>query len=130
MLAALCYAELASAVPTAGVVYTYAYTTIGEVFAWIIGWDLVLEFASAQPRSSRGWSGYLQSWLGLPTSLFGEKAKVNVGAILIVVVLDGDRHGGHPRVEWRHEPPGADVKVDDLRCFVIVAGLFFLKAAT
>jgi amino acid transporter len=45
MLAALCYAELAAAVPTAGSSYTYANTTIGEVFAWIIGWDLVLEFA-------------------------------------------------------------------------------------
>src|SRR3954465_4243175 len=45
LLAALCYAELSSAVPTAGSAYTYAYATIGEVFAWIIGWDLVLEFA-------------------------------------------------------------------------------------
>src|SRR4051812_41058737 len=45
VLAALCYAELASAVPTAGSAYTYAYTTLGEPIAWIIGWDLVLEFA-------------------------------------------------------------------------------------
>src|SRR3954466_15934370 len=45
LLAALCYAEMSSAVPTAGSAYTYAYATIGEVFAWIIGWDLILEFA-------------------------------------------------------------------------------------
>src|SRR6478735_9212451 len=45
MLAAICYAELAAAVPTAGSSYTYAYTTIGEIFAWIIAWDLILEFA-------------------------------------------------------------------------------------
>ena len=56
-LAALCYAELAAAVPTAGSSYTYAYTTIGEVFAWIIGWDLILEFAlgsaTVAPSSAR-----------------------------------------------------------------------------
>src|SRR3954453_17545012 len=45
LLAALCYAELASSVPTAGSAYTYAYATLGEIVAWIIGWDLVLEFA-------------------------------------------------------------------------------------
>ena len=87
MLAALCYAELAAAVPTAGSSYTYAYTTIGEVFAWIIGWDLVLEFALGSATVARGWSGYLQESLGLPTSLFGEDAPVNVGAVAIVVVL-------------------------------------------
>ena len=87
MLAALCYAELAAAVPTAGSSYTYAYTTIGEVFAWIIGWDLILEFALGSATVARGWSGYLQSALDLPKSLFGEDAPINVGAILIVVVL-------------------------------------------
>ena len=87
MLAALCYAELAAAVPTAGSSYTYAYTTIGEIFAWIIAWDLILEFALGAAMVARGWSGYLQSSLGLPTSLFGEEAPVNLGAVAIVVVL-------------------------------------------
>src|SRR3954464_12009454 len=57
MLAAICYAELAAAVPTAGSSYTYAYTTIGEIFAWIIGWDLILEFALGAATVARGWSG-------------------------------------------------------------------------
>src|SRR6476469_9455533 len=60
LLAALCYAEMAAAVPTAGSAYTYAYATIGEVFAWIIGWDLILEFALGAAVVSRGWSGYMQ----------------------------------------------------------------------
>ena len=67
LLAALCYAELAAAVPTAGSSYTYAYTTIGEIFAWIIAWDLILEFALGAAVVSRGWSGYLQDALNLPT---------------------------------------------------------------
>ena len=64
MLAALCYAELAAAVPTAGSCYTYAYTTIGEIFAWIIAWDLILEFALGAAVVSRGWSAYLQDAWG------------------------------------------------------------------
>src|SRR5438067_11025841 len=62
-LAALCYAELASSVPTAGSAYTYAFATLGEVFAWIIGWDLLLEFALGAAVVSRGWSGYLANLL-------------------------------------------------------------------
>jgi len=54
LLAALCYAELAAAVPTAGSSYTYAYTTIGEIFAWIIAWDLILEFALGAAVVSKG----------------------------------------------------------------------------
>lgn len=56
LLAALCYAELAAAVPTAGSSYTYAYSTIGEIFAWIIAWDLILEFALGASVVARGWS--------------------------------------------------------------------------
>ena len=127
MLAALCYAELAAAVPTAGSSYTYAYTTIGEVFAWIIGWDLILEFALGAATVSRGWSGYLQSWLGLPTSLFGEKAPVNVGAILIVVVLGVIATVGIRESKWVTNVLVL-IKVT-ITVFVIIAGLFFLKAS-
>ena len=58
-LAALCYAEFASMVPVAGSAYTYAYATLGELFAWIIGWDLVLEYAVASSTVAHGWSHYL-----------------------------------------------------------------------
>jgi APA family basic amino acid/polyamine antiporter len=64
-LAALCYAEFASTVPVAGSAYTYAYATLGELFAWIIGWDLVLEYAVASSTVAHGWSHYLISFLNL-----------------------------------------------------------------
>ena len=87
-MAALCYAELAAAVPTAGSSYTYAYTTIGEIFAWIIAWDLILEFVLGAAVVARGWSGYLQEALGLPQAYFGEEnSVVNLGAVFIVLVL-------------------------------------------
>ena len=66
-LAALCYAEFASMVPVAGSAYTYAYATLGELFAWIIGWDLVLEYAVASSTVAHGWSQYLLRLL----SIFG-----------------------------------------------------------
>jgi APA family basic amino acid/polyamine antiporter len=64
ILAALCYAELASMVPVAGSAYTYAYATLGELFAWIIGWDLILEYAVSSATVAAGWSGYVQNLLG------------------------------------------------------------------
>jgi APA family basic amino acid/polyamine antiporter len=63
IFAALCYAEFASMAPVAGSAYTYAYTTLGELFAWIIGWDLVLEYAVGAATVANGWSGYFQSIL-------------------------------------------------------------------
>ena len=64
IFAALCYAEFAAMVPVAGSAYTYAYATLGELFAWIIGWDLVLEYGVASAAVATGWSGYFQSVLG------------------------------------------------------------------
>jgi basic amino acid/polyamine antiporter, APA family len=58
IFAALCYAEFASMVPVAGSAYTYAYATLGELFAWIIGWDLVLEYAVGSATVANGWSSY------------------------------------------------------------------------
>src|SRR5690242_7660420 len=61
IFAALCYAEFAAMAPVAGSAYTYAYATLGELFAWIIGWDLVLEYAVGSATVATGWSGYFQS---------------------------------------------------------------------
>jgi APA family basic amino acid/polyamine antiporter len=63
VFAALCYAEFASMVPVAGSAYTYAYATLGELFAWIIGWDLILEYAVASSTVAHGWSHYFQDFL-------------------------------------------------------------------
>src|SRR5437762_5810971 len=63
--AGLCYAEMASAVPVAGSAYTYAYATMGEFAAWIIGWDLVLEYAAGAATVGVGWSAHFVSLLGL-----------------------------------------------------------------
>jgi APA family basic amino acid/polyamine antiporter len=128
LLAALCYAELSSAVPTAGSAYTYAYATIGEIFAWIIGWDLILEFALGAAVVARGWSAYLAGLSDVvPTSLFGEDAPVNVGAVLITLLLGVVAYVGIRESKW---VTNVLVLVKVLVClFVIVAGLFFVKAS-
>src|SRR6186997_681383 len=61
--AGLCYAEMASTVPIAGSAYTYAYATMGEFVAWIIGWDLILEYSLGATTVAIGWSGYVVSFL-------------------------------------------------------------------
>src|SRR5881409_3177486 len=68
--AALCYAELASMIPVSGSAYTYSYATLGELIAWIIGCDLILEYAVGNMAVAVGWSGYLVKLCG---SLFGLK---------------------------------------------------------
>ena len=74
VFAGLCYAEFASMIPVAGSAYTYAYATLGEVFAWIIGWDLILEYLFGASAVAVGWSAYVVSFLkdfglALPASL-------------------------------------------------------------
>jgi basic amino acid/polyamine antiporter, APA family len=94
--AALCYAEFAAMIPISGSAYTYAYATLGEVFAWMIGWDLILEYAVGSMTVAVGWSGYFQRILtdtfGLHLPLWMTAAPdaavgtvVNVPAILIVL---------------------------------------------
>jgi basic amino acid/polyamine antiporter, APA family len=92
-LAALCYAEFASTVPVAGSAYTFSYATFGELVAWTIGWDLVLEFAVGAAVVSKGWSQYLAQFLGLvgvpissATVSLGP-VQLDWGALLIVVAL-------------------------------------------
>jgi basic amino acid/polyamine antiporter, APA family len=106
IFAALCYAEFASMVPVAGSAYTYAYATLGELFAWIIGWDLVLEYAVGAATVANGWSGYFQSVLAkfgvhLPAALAGPPivydtaagafvntaGLVNLPAVIIVAIV-------------------------------------------
>ncbi len=65
IFAALCYAEFASMVPVAGSAYTYAYATLGELMAWIIGWDLILEYGVASATVAHGWSKYFQDFIGI-----------------------------------------------------------------
>jgi basic amino acid/polyamine antiporter, APA family len=93
IFAALCYAEFASMAPVAGSAYTYAYTTMGELFAWIIGWDLVLEYAVGAATVANGWSGYFQSVLfkigiAVPMAISGSPHKYDQGHILPNVVAD------------------------------------------
>ena len=98
IFAALCYAEFASMAPVAGSAYTYAYTTMGELFAWIIGWDLVLEYAVGAATVANGWSGYFQSVLVklgivLPVAFMGAPHKYDQGHILpnLVARYDGEQ---------------------------------------
>ncbi len=105
-LAGLCYAEMASTVPVAGSAYTYAYATMGEFIAWIIGWDLLLEYAFGATTVAIGWSGYVVSFLhglgvDVPAALAGAPfsfdpasghwartdALVNAPAALIILAL-------------------------------------------
>ena len=91
-LAALCYAEFASTVPVAGSAYTFSYATFGEFVAWIIGWDLVLEFALAGAVVAKGWSAYLQQviallGLHLPTAVPVFGLDLDWGAMLVVAAL-------------------------------------------
>jgi basic amino acid/polyamine antiporter, APA family len=92
--AALCYAEFASMIPIAGSAYTYAYATLGELVAWMIGWDLILEYAVGAMTVAIGWSGYTQQLLRgvgieIPAALSAAPpiGVVNVLAVLIVLVI-------------------------------------------
>ena len=100
LFAALAYAEFASIVPVSGSVYTYSYATMGELIAWIIGWDLILEYALALAAVSVGWSGYFQSLLKgitgmtLPTGLTAAPGAIpgvttyfNLPAFVIVLLI-------------------------------------------
>lgn len=128
LLAALCYAELAAAVPTAGSSYTYAYSTIGEIFAWIIAWDLILEFALGASVVARGWSGYIAGVFNLPPEWFAEEGSiVNIGAIFISLVLGWVAMRGIRESKW---VTNGLVIIKVLVCvFVIVVGVFYIKTA-
>jgi basic amino acid/polyamine antiporter, APA family len=98
--AGLCYAEFASMIPVAGSAYTYSYATMGEFVAWIIGWDLVLEYAVGAATVAIAWSEYLNrvlEWFGMRIpyawahspfeSMAGEQGIVNIPAVIILALL-------------------------------------------
>jgi len=96
LFAALCYAEFSAMIPLAGSAYTYCYMTLGEIWAWIIGWDLILEYGLAVSAVAIGWSGYFAALLkaigiALPPALTSPPGVsgglVNLPAILIVLCL-------------------------------------------
>jgi APA family basic amino acid/polyamine antiporter len=97
-LAALCYAEFAALAPVAGSAYTYSYATLGELFAWVIGWDLLLEYAVGCATVASGWSGHFDEFLhasfGLrvPTPVAGDPFSVpgawfNLPAVLVMAAV-------------------------------------------
>jgi APA family basic amino acid/polyamine antiporter len=129
-LAALCYAELASTVPVAGSAYTFSYATLGELIAWIIGWDLALEFVLAGAVVAVGWSQYLAAMLEtlglqLPAVIAGGEGVFNLPAVLIVLLLTVVLVLGI-KISARVNEIVVTIKVLVV-LFVIAAGLFFVK---
>ena len=146
VFAALCYAEFASMVPVAGSAYTYAYATLGELFAWIIGWDLVLEYAVGAATVANGWSGYFQSVIGslglkLPQALNGPIVNydpnlgrivatgslINLPALAIVIIITIVLVIGI-KESARFNAVMVGVKVAAV-LFVIGVGAFFINSA-
>jgi len=146
IFAALCYAEFASMVPVAGSAYTYAYATLGELFAWIIGWDLILEYCVSSATVAVGWSGYFQSvitkvgihiphflsespWRYDPTvgGLVSTGALVNLPAVLITALMAAIL------VKGIHESANFNAIIVGIKIaavlFVIVVGAFFIQKA-
>jgi APA family basic amino acid/polyamine antiporter len=138
-LAALCYAEFASTVPVAGSAYTFSYASLGELVAWIIGWDLILELALGAATVASGWSDYFvevmksAGWT-VPESLYSGESHVlglNVGhnfvagaivLVLTVVICLGIK------VSSQVNAVAVLVKVG-IVLFVIVAGFFYVKSS-
>ena len=126
--AGLCYAELASMIPVAGSAYTYAYATLGEVVAWIIGWDLILEYSLASSTVALGWGATAVSLLGdmgvtIPASI--TTAPFNLPAALVVLVITGLLVLG-VRESARTNTVIVVIKLTVLAMF-IVAGSFYLR---
>lgn len=146
VFAALCYAEFASMVPVAGSAYTYAYATLGEFMAWIIGWDLVLEYAVVSATVAHGWSHYFQNFLSvfgirLPAALtrapfdfdpgsgafFATGAYTDVTAIVIALVITAIL------VKGIRESAGFNTVMVGIKLlavlFVLAVGVFFINPA-
>jgi basic amino acid/polyamine antiporter, APA family len=131
-LAALCYAEFASTVPVAGSAYTFSYATFGEFIAWVIGWDLVLEFAVAAAVVGKGWSVYLETVFSqfgadVPTTVTLGGIDFDWGVVLLIAVLTTLLVLG-TKLSSRFNMVITAIKVG-IVLFVIVLGAFFINAA-
>ncbi len=129
-LAALCYAEFASTVPVAGSAYTFSYASLGELVAWIIGWDLILELALGASTVEVGWSTYFadvmkQAGITIPTWAYGEGHNLVAAAIVLiltVVICAGIKISAQVNFVM------VVIKLA-IVLFVIIAGVFFIKWA-
>jgi basic amino acid/polyamine antiporter, APA family len=137
VFAALCYSEFASTVPASGSAYTYSYATFGEFIAWILGWDLILEYGLACAAVASGWSGYFQGLLSgfginLPTFLQSayNPAKgtyFDLPAVIIMLVITFLLTRG-VKQSARFNAVMVCIKVSVVILFVIV-GVFYVKPA-
>jgi len=127
-LTALCYAEFASTVPVAGSAYTFSYATFGELVAWIIGWDLILELALAVSVVAKGWSQYLGTVMGShsPIAHFGS-VSFDWGAVLLIAVLTVLLAAG-TKVSSRVSAVAVAIKLAVI-AVVLVVGLGYFKAS-
>jgi APA family basic amino acid/polyamine antiporter len=127
--AALCYAEFASTVPVAGSAYTFSYASLGELVAWIIGWDLILELALGASTVAVGWSTYFADVMDefgvtIPDWAYGEKHNLVAAAIVLIltaVICLGIKISSQVNMVM------VFIKVSVV-LFVIIAGVFFIKA--
>ncbi|MCW1958437.1 MAG: amino acid permease [Mycobacterium sp.] len=127
-LAALCYAEFASTLPVAGSAYTFSYATFGEFMAWIIGWDLILEFAVGAAVAAKGWSSYLGTVFGFAGGTVHLGGfEFDWGALLIVAVVATLLALG-TKVSSHFSAVITAIKVAVV-LLVIVVGSFYIKPA-
>jgi basic amino acid/polyamine antiporter, APA family len=133
-LAALCYAEFASTVPVAGSAYTFSYAALGEFVAWLIGWDLILEFTLGAATVAKGWSGYFVSVLEilgikLPPGLYAATAGFShdfVALIVVALVTTILVIGIRLSSQFNQVITGIKILVT---LFIIGFGIFFIKAS-
>jgi len=130
-LAVMCYAEFASALPVAGSAYTFSYATMGELVAWIIGWDLILEMLLAAAVIAKFWGVYLSDAFGLfgidvPTTVGIGPVDLDWGPVLIVAVFTALLAIG-TKLSTRVTSVFTIIKVG-ITLFVIVAGFFYVRA--
>jgi basic amino acid/polyamine antiporter, APA family len=127
-LAALCYAEFASTLPVAGSAYTFSYATFGELVAWVIGWDLILEFAVGAAVVAKGWSSYLGTVFGFSggTAKLGPLT-LDWGALVIIAILTALLALG-TKLSSNVSAVITVIKVSVV-VLVVVVGAFYIKVA-